>query len=108
MGRPDDADAFLDAAERQTQRSGTPLARRITARALRAVVEARRGRHDRALAALTVATGLAGSEPFARTLLDEGEELRGLAAELSAAAGADAPIRRRLAAAPRSRGARGA
>ena len=96
MGRADDAEAFLDAAERQAG-AGTPLARRITARALRALLEARRGRRDRALAALTVATGLAGSEPFARTLLDEGDDLRDLAEELSAAAEADAPIRRRLA-----------
>lgn len=97
MGQLEAAEVFLDAADRQTQRSGTPLARRITMRALRALVESCRGRRDRALGALTVATGLAGSEPFVRTLLDEGDALRELAAELAASVAADAPIRRRLA-----------
>ena len=96
LGRPEEADVYLQAAERQTQKVGTPLTRRITARALRAIAEERRGRRDQALAALTVATGLAGSEPFVRTLLDEGEDLRELAAAFAGDAAVDPPLRQRF------------
>jgi LuxR family maltose regulon positive regulatory protein len=95
LGHARDAEAFLDVAERQSG-GGTPLTRRMTARALRALTEAAEGRRERALAALTVATGLAGPEPFVRTFLDEGDALRELAAELAAASGVGAPVRRRL------------
>ena len=105
LDRPEDADTFLQVAERQTQKAGSPLARRITIRALRALVEARRGRRDRAIAALTIATGHAGSEPFLRTLLDEGDELRKLAAELESDTEIKDGIRQRLSGLCRSQAA---
>jgi len=103
LDRPQGADAFLQVAERQTQKGGSPLARRITIRALRALLEERRGRRDRAVAALTIATGLAGSEPFLRTLLDEGDELRELAAELEREAEIKEAVRQRFSRLRRSR-----
>ena len=59
LDRPQDALAFLEIAEQQAQKTGTPLSRRITTRVLRALAESRLGRRDQALSLLSIATGLA-------------------------------------------------
>jgi LuxR family maltose regulon positive regulatory protein len=96
LGRPEEAVAFLEAAERQAQKLGAPLTRRITTRVLRALAEEALGRRDQALALTLIATGLAGPSSFSRTLLDEGEAFRAFAEKLLAEPNADPRLRERL------------
>ena len=96
IDRPQEALTFLQVAEHQAQKNGTPLSRRITARALRALAENRLGRRSQALSFVSTAMGLAGPDKFSRTLLDEGEEFQELAEGIAKASGSDGALRDRV------------
>jgi LuxR family transcriptional regulator, maltose regulon positive regulatory protein len=96
LDQADEALAFIAAADEQARSIGTPLSRRITARVVRALLEARLGNRVQARAMLSAATGLAGPEKLSRALLDEGDEIRQLAEELADEPHADTMFRERI------------